>query len=252
MPLRVLQRRAVGYVRVSVDHERKVSPEIQADAIEKLCAAKGWNRVHLEVERCRSAGTGKKRPGLDHVREMIRCGEADVLAVWKLDRCSRSVHDFSVLLEELRSQDAGFVSCTESFDTSDPMGEAMVQVTMVFAELERARSSQRALAWHADRASRGDPYLGRAPFGYLRARDERGRPAGPLEIDETTAPLVRRAAEMFLDRDPRSSPQRGRSRGARGWRHRSSPGSASLTACRSPARGRRSSMSTPIRRSWPS
>ena len=105
-------RRAIGYVRVSVDHERKVSPEIQAEAIEKLCAAKGWKLVHMEVERGRSAGTGKKRPGLDHVREMIRCGEADVLAVWKLDRCSRSVHDFSVLLEELRYEDAGFVSCT--------------------------------------------------------------------------------------------------------------------------------------------
>jgi site-specific DNA recombinase len=187
MPSRALQRRAVGYVRVSVDHERKVSPEIQAEAIEKLCAAKDWNLVHMEVERGRSAGTGKKRPGLDRVREMIRCGEADVLVVWKLDRCSRSVHDFSVLLEELRSEDAGFVSCTESFDTSDPMGEAMVQITMVFAQLERARSSQRALAWHAHRASRGDPFLGRPPFGYVRARDGHGRLAGSLEIDETTA-----------------------------------------------------------------
>jgi Resolvase, N terminal domain len=129
---------------------------------------------------------------------MIRCGEADVLVVWKLDRCSRSVHDFSVLLEELRSEDAGFVSCTESFDTSDPIGEATVQITMVFAQLERARSSQRALAWHAHRASRGDPFLGRPPFGYVRARDGHGRPAGPLEIDETTAPVVRRAAELFL------------------------------------------------------
>jgi site-specific DNA recombinase len=108
------------------------------------------------------------------------------------------VHDFSVLLEELRAEDAGFVSCTESFDTSDPLGEAMVQITMVFAQLERARSSQRALAWHAHRARRGDPYLGRAPFGYVRARDEHGRPVGPLEIDDTTAPLVRQAAELFL------------------------------------------------------
>lgn len=193
-----MQRRAVGYVRVSVDHERKVSPEIQAEAIEQLCAVKDWKLAHMEVERGRSAGTGKKRPGLDHVREMIRCGEADVLVVWKLDRCSRSVHDFSVLLEELRVQGAGFVSCTESFDTSDPLGEAMVQITMVFAQLERARSSQRALAWHAHRARRGDPYLGRAPFGYKRTRDEQGRPVGPLEIDEVTAPLVRRAAELFL------------------------------------------------------
>jgi site-specific DNA recombinase len=170
MPSGTLQRRAVGYVRVSVDHERKVSPRIQAEAITKLCAAKGWNLVHTEVEHGRSAGTGKKRPGLDHVREMIHCGDADTLVVWKLNRCSRSVHDFSVLLEELRAQDAGFASCTESFDTSDPMGEAMVQITMVFAQLERARSSQRALAWHAHRARRGDPYLGRAPFGYRQAR----------------------------------------------------------------------------------
>jgi site-specific DNA recombinase len=149
MPSKASQRRAVGYVRVSVDHERKVSPEIQTEAIEKRCATKDWDLVHMEVERGRSAGTGKKRPGLDHVREMIRCGEADVLVVWKLDRCSRSVHDFSVLLEELHSENAGFVSCTESFDTSDPMGEAMVQITLVFAQLGRARSSERALAWHA-------------------------------------------------------------------------------------------------------
>ena len=74
----------------------------------------------------------------------------------------------------------------------------VVPLTMVFAQLERARSSQRALAWHAHRARRGDPYLGRAPFGYKRARDDQGRPVGPLEIDEATAPLVRRAAELFL------------------------------------------------------
>jgi DNA invertase Pin-like site-specific DNA recombinase len=155
--------------------------------------------VHTEVERGRSAGTGKKRPGLDHVRDMIRRGDADTLVVWKLDRCSRSAHDFSVLLEELRESGAGFVSCTESFDTSDPMGEAMVQITMVFAQLERARSSQRAVAWHAHRARRGDPYLGGVPFGYVRARDDAGRPAGPLEIDADTAPLVQQAAAVFLE-----------------------------------------------------
>ena len=155
--------------------------------------------MHTEVERGRSAGTGRKRPGLDHVRDMIRCGDADTLVVWKLDRCSRSVHDFSVLLEELRESGAGFVSCTESFDTSDPMGEAMVQITMVFAQLERARSSQRAVAWHAHRARRGDPYLGRVPFGYVRARDDDGRPVGPLEIDAETAPLVQQAAAVFLE-----------------------------------------------------
>jgi hypothetical protein len=180
----------------------------------------------MKVERGRSAGTGKKRPGLDHVREMIRCGEVDVLVVWKLDRCSRSVHDFAVLLEELRHEDAGFVSCTEGFDTSGPLGEATVQITMVFAQLERARSSQRALAWHAHRASHGDPFLRRPPFDYVGARDEQGRPAGPLEIDATTAPLVCRAADLFLSTGSMGEVRRflgdaatsgGRSPGARAW-----------------------------------
>ena len=75
----------------------------------------------------------------------------------------------------------------------------MVQITMVFAQLERARSSQRAVAWHAHRARRGDPYLGRVPFGYVRARDDDGRPVGPLEIDAETAPLVQQAAAVFLE-----------------------------------------------------
>jgi DNA invertase Pin-like site-specific DNA recombinase len=83
MPWKVLQPRAVGYVRVSVDHERKVSPEIQAEAIEKLCAAKSGELLHMEIERGRSAGTGKTRPGLVHAREMIppRRGRWDRVAV---------------------------------------------------------------------------------------------------------------------------------------------------------------------------
>jgi hypothetical protein len=64
---------------VSVDNARKVSPEIQAEAITKLCAAKAWTLVHTEVEWSRSAGTGKRRPSLDHVRDMIRCREADTV-----------------------------------------------------------------------------------------------------------------------------------------------------------------------------
>ena len=204
--------------------------------------------------RGRSAGTGKKRPGLDHVREMIRCGDADVLAVWKLDRCSWSVHDFAVLLEELRSQDAGFVSCTESFDTSDPMGEAMVQITMVFAQLER-------------RGRRNGP--------------RRGMPTGRVEVTRSSAgprlatsgpemsmagrrgrwTSMRRLRRWCVERRSCSCPRDrwamcggswastamngGRSPCARGWPPRSSPASVSLMASRSPGRGRRSSMWNP-------
>src|SRR3954454_9438098 len=84
-----------GYARVSVDAPDKVSPEMQAEAIEAQCKLKGWELVDLIVERGRSAGEGKKRPGLDRARKLIRTGKASGLVVWKIDRCSRSVRDFA-------------------------------------------------------------------------------------------------------------------------------------------------------------
>ena len=194
-----LQRRAIGYVRVSVDNERKVSPEIQAEAITKLCAAKGWELVHTEVERGRSAGTGKKRPGLDHVRDMIRCGDADTLVVWKLDRCSRSVHDFSVLLEELRERAPGSCRAPRASTRPTRWVRRWCRSRWCSPSSNGPGHHSAAVAWHAHRARRGDPYLGRVPFGYVRARDDDGRPVGPLEIDAETAPLVQQAAAVFLE-----------------------------------------------------
>jgi hypothetical protein len=78
MPSRAVLRRAIGYVRVSVDHERKVSSEIQAEAIEQLCAAKGWKLVHTEVEGGRSAATG--RSGQERVTATPPVGTPSILS----------------------------------------------------------------------------------------------------------------------------------------------------------------------------
>src|SRR5215217_8698869 len=81
-------KRVVGYARVSVDAPDKVSPEMQAKAIETQCKLKGWELVELIVERGRSAGEGKKRPGLDRARKLIRTGKEEGLVVWKIGRAS--------------------------------------------------------------------------------------------------------------------------------------------------------------------
>ena len=185
-------KQVVGYARVSVDAPDKVSPEMQAEAIEAQCKLKGWELVDLIVERGRSAGEGKKRPGLDRARKLIRTGKATGLVVWKIDRCSRSVRDFAEILAELRDHDADFVSVTESFDTSNAMGRAMLQITMVFAELERARMGERAAAWQAYRAKQGGTPTTRAILGYRRVD-------GQLLLDEQTAPIVKQAVEILLE-----------------------------------------------------
>ena len=95
---------------------------MQTEAIEAYCKGKGWDLVDIIVERGKSAGEGKKRPGLDRARKMIRTGEATGLVVWKIDRCSRSVKDFSEIISELRKHDADFVSSPRASTRRTPMG----------------------------------------------------------------------------------------------------------------------------------
>jgi DNA invertase Pin-like site-specific DNA recombinase len=189
----------IGYVRVSVDRDDKVSPEMQADAIRAYCAGHGLHLVEMIEERGRSAGEGKRRPGLDRARKILRSGQADGIVVWKIDRCSRSVKDFSNLLAELQEAGVDFISATESFDTSSPIGRAMVQITMVFAELERGRAVERSSAWHAHRVKQGAMPPGRPRYGYRRDVDDNGRYVGPLLIDDEAADVIRRAVRVFLD-----------------------------------------------------
>lgn len=65
------------------------------------------------------------------------------LICYRLDRISRSVSDFSTVLDQLQDYGVDFVSINESFDTSTPMGRAMVYIASVFAQLERETIAER-------------------------------------------------------------------------------------------------------------
>ncbi|MDO7206289.1 recombinase family protein [Paraclostridium bifermentans] len=60
----------------------------------------------------------------------------DYLICYRLDRISRNVSDFSTLIEDLNKLNISFVSIKEQFDTSTPMGRAMMYISSVFAQLE--------------------------------------------------------------------------------------------------------------------
>ena len=63
--------------------------------------------------------------------------------VYRLDRISRNISDFSSLIEELGRLGIDFVSIRESFDTSSPMGRAMMYIASVFSQLERETITER-------------------------------------------------------------------------------------------------------------
>ena len=67
----------------------------------------------------------------------------DALVEYRLDRVSRNVGDFAKLIEKLNRSGTAFVSIKEQFDTTTSMGRAMMNVSAVFAQLERETIAER-------------------------------------------------------------------------------------------------------------
>jgi len=95
------------------------------------------------------------RPKYQEMMERIRKGEFTHLLVWKLDRISRNLRDFTELWDELKEHDVTFISKMEQFDTSSAMGEAMLRIILVFAELERKLTAERVYSIMLARAEKG-------------------------------------------------------------------------------------------------
>ncbi len=95
-----------------------------------------------------------------------------------MDRISRNVADFSSTLEELQSYGVDFVSIKEQFDTTSPIGRAMIYTASVFAQLERETIAERVRDNMIELAKNGYWLGGAPPFGYSRVidtyRDEDG------------------------------------------------------------------------------
>ena len=112
------------------------------------------------------SGKNTDRPSYQRMMARIRQKEFTHLCVWKIDRISRNLLDFAAMYEELKKYNVTFVSKNEQFDTSSAMGEAMLKIILVFAELERKLTSERVMGVMLDRASKGLWNGSRMPLGY--------------------------------------------------------------------------------------
>ena len=83
------------------------------------------------------SGKNTDRPAYQKMMSQIRQGLFTHLLVWKIDRISRNLLDFANMYAELKDLGVTFVSKNEQFDTSTAIGEAMLKIILVFAELER-------------------------------------------------------------------------------------------------------------------
>lgn len=113
------------------------------------------------------------RPDYQRMMDRLRTGEFTHLLVWKIDRISRNLLDFASMYQELKDLGIAFVSKNEQFDTSNAVGEAMLKIILVFAELERQMTSERVTAVMLSRANNGQWNGGRVPYGYSYNKEEK-------------------------------------------------------------------------------
>lgn len=135
------QLRVIGYVRVSTS-KQDIGPEVQIAALEDAAERSGW-LLSIYREDAASAKSLAGRPILSSALADLKAGKADVLAVSKLDRLSRSVADFAGILETANRQRWALVCLDLGIDTSTITGAAMAQVTVTFAEMERKKIGER-------------------------------------------------------------------------------------------------------------
>ena len=136
--------RVVGYIRVSTDDQADSGAGLEAQraAIRQQCASRSWDLLALHEDTA-SARSLAKRPGLTRALAELDAGTAEALVVAKLDRLSRSLLDFSSLMERIRKKGWASAALDLGVDTTTPSGEMMANVLAVFAQFERRLIGQR-------------------------------------------------------------------------------------------------------------
>lgn len=150
------------YARQSVDREDSISIESQID----FCKYELRGEPYKEYIDKGYSGKDTNRPSFKRLMEDIKQGEIEAVIVYKLDRISRSILDFSTMMEVFQKNKVEFVSSTEKFDTSSPIGRAMLNICIVFAQLERETIQKRVADAYYSRSQKGFYMGGRIPYGF--------------------------------------------------------------------------------------
>lgn len=163
----VRAKKVAIYIRVSTLHQvdKDSLPMQRKDLIAYASLLLGIEDYEI-FEDAGYSGKNTDRPAFQQMMNRVRNKEFSHVLVWKIDRISRNLLDFAGMYQELKHLGVTFVSKNEQFDTSTAMGEAMLKIILVFAELERNMTSERVTATMISRANSGLWNGGRVSYGY--------------------------------------------------------------------------------------
>lgn len=179
-------QKAALYIRVSTQYQidKDSLPVQREELINYAKYALGIDKYEVFEDAGYSA-KNTDRPAFQQMMSRLRTGEFTHLCVWKIDRISRNLLDFAEMYSEMKRLGVTFVSKNEQFDTSNAMGEAMLKIILVFAELERNMTSERVTAVMLSRAANGQWNGGKVPYGY-----EYDKETALFSINESEAAVI--------------------------------------------------------------
>lgn len=172
------------YTRQSVDKKDSISIETQIE----FCKREVFDNEYKVYQDKGFSGGNIDRPDFKQLMNDIEKGLITKVIVYRLDRMSRSILNFSSMMQIFNEHNVEFVSCNEKLDTTTPGGRMVVNILVVFAQYERESTQQRIKDNYYERAKRGVFLGGNTPFGY----------------DSTTTKIANKKTSMLIKNEEQS------------------------------------------------
>ena len=173
------------------------SIEAQREAAEAYAGNRrheGWAVLIDRYDDGGFTGANTERPALTRLLHDVEQGLVDAILVYKVDRLSRSLLDFAKMVDVLERRGVSFVSVTQNFDTSTPLGRLTLNILLSFAQFEREMIIDRVRDAIAGAKRRGKFTGGTPPLGY-----DVDREAHRLVVNQDEAEVVRQIFKSFAE-----------------------------------------------------
>jgi len=209
--------KVIAYCRVSTEEQAASGHSLAAQRhrLAGYAEAHALDLVAVEGDEGISAKRTSNRPGLQRALAALARGEADGLAVARLDRLSRSTRDVLDLVALAERGGWALHSIEERLDTGSPHGRFVVTVLAALAQMEREQAGARTRTSMAEMRRRGRRVSGVAPFGYRFEGDAVVEVAAEREVLSRMLALADEGAGPFriasrLNREGVANPRTGR------------------------------------------
>lgn len=155
------------------------------------------------------SGKNTNRPSFRELMADVRQDMLDAVMVYKLDRISRNVQEFSAMYEVFYQHNVSFISVKEAFDTTTPMGRTVMYILAAFAQLERENTSERVADNMQALGAAGKWTGGTLPTGFTSVRRRIGsKEHSFLQVDPATVGLVQLLYRLILQGNPITAVER--------------------------------------------